>query len=128
VALVCPNCKKTLTPGDFYRNCSRPKGVSAGAVRLRPAARRGLSQLSRLRNEPDAILAGNAVLRQRVTALANLVGLLSAASRGRRRSRSWRRPDVSPLSVRGKFPLPRWGLLWTPLQSWGTRYTVLGGP
>jgi hypothetical protein len=27
VALVCPSCKQTLTPGDFYRNATRPKGL-----------------------------------------------------------------------------------------------------
>jgi hypothetical protein len=28
MALVCPGCKRALTPGDFYVNRSRPKGVS----------------------------------------------------------------------------------------------------
>jgi hypothetical protein len=28
MALVCPACKQALTPGDFYRNRTRPKGVS----------------------------------------------------------------------------------------------------
>jgi hypothetical protein len=28
VALVCPGCKQALTPGDFYCNRTRPKGVS----------------------------------------------------------------------------------------------------
>jgi hypothetical protein len=28
MAIVCPGCKQMLTPGDFYRNRTRPKGVS----------------------------------------------------------------------------------------------------
>jgi hypothetical protein len=28
VAILCPGCKQTLTPGDFYRNRSRPKSMS----------------------------------------------------------------------------------------------------
>jgi hypothetical protein len=28
MAILCPGCKQTLTPGDFYRNRTRPKGVS----------------------------------------------------------------------------------------------------
>jgi hypothetical protein len=27
VAIVCAGCKQTLTPGDFYRNRTRAKGV-----------------------------------------------------------------------------------------------------
>jgi hypothetical protein len=26
--IACPRCKQTLTPGDFYRNATRPRGVS----------------------------------------------------------------------------------------------------
>jgi hypothetical protein len=28
MAIVCPVCKRALTPGDFYRNRTRPKGMS----------------------------------------------------------------------------------------------------
>jgi hypothetical protein len=28
MAILCPGCKQTLTPGDFYCNRTRPKGVS----------------------------------------------------------------------------------------------------
>jgi hypothetical protein len=28
MAILCPGCKQTLTPGDFYRNRTRSKGVS----------------------------------------------------------------------------------------------------
>jgi hypothetical protein len=70
VSCLCHECSRAKARAQYAAH------LAAGVVRLRPAARRALSQLSRLRNEPDAILAENAALRQRVAELENLVGQL----------------------------------------------------